>query len=164
MNVLGIVVFSATMGESAAFYPACLAGGGAVKVQVCCCRSAAGPHGRARRPPGQRVSVHQRVRDEDHQRRRLVRFWAREAGCCWGSAHCSSHTWSQRGGAWTQALLGIGGEDWGRSSPSAQEARGAVRDLDRVSCPGGGLPEEPGCRGAGFPPPTEDSSPDASPI
>lgn len=37
------------------------------------CRSAAGQDGRARSSSGQRLSVYQRVRHEDHQRRRLVR-------------------------------------------------------------------------------------------
>lgn len=81
MNVLGIVVFSATMGESVQGSEVRGQGSGvrgpptgtSKRLCWCSCRSAPGPDGRARSSSGQRVSVHQRVRDEDHQRRRLVR-------------------------------------------------------------------------------------------
>ncbi|XP_077463914.1 solute carrier family 1 member 8a isoform X1 [Stigmatopora argus] len=75
MNVLGIVIFSATMGRSPP--PAndtaivTMANTSVLRVGWRP-RPVARQDGRTRRAIGQRLSVHQRVRHEDHQRRRLV--------------------------------------------------------------------------------------------
>lgn len=83
MNVLGIVVFSATMGER------CGPAGSGLRGQRSgvtsgCCRSAPGSDGPARSSAGRRVPVCQRVCDEDHQRRRLVRIGGGATGTAYG--------------------------------------------------------------------------------